>query len=148
MLRANDERTPLLAAVTSAPLAEAGEAEYAAERAHHGEPPEEDDEEPLDLTQIFLLCYTRLVEPIAFFGIFPYINSMIETTGGVAKEDVGFHSGLIESLFSATQMCVMIFWGRVSKPSTMAVNVLQAANIVRLLIVLAESQSSPYPSGV
>ncbi|KAF1967397.1 MFS general substrate transporter [Bimuria novae-zelandiae CBS 107.79] len=112
-IKINDERTPLLAAVTSAPLAEGAEAEVAAETAHHGTQPNEDeDEAPLDLTQIFLLCYTRLVEPVAFFAIFPYINFMIEKTGGVAKEDVGFYSGLIESLFSATQMCVMIFWGR------------------------------------
>ena len=38
---------------------------------------------------------------------------MIERVGGVDKEDVGFYSGLIESLFSATQMCVMILWGKV-----------------------------------
>jgi hypothetical protein len=38
---------------------------------------------------------------------------MIEKVGNVEKEDVGFYSGLIESLFSATQMCVMIFWGKV-----------------------------------
>ncbi|KAF2443600.1 MFS general substrate transporter [Karstenula rhodostoma CBS 690.94] len=109
-IRANDERTPLLAAVASAPLAEAGEAEVSANAAHYGAP--SDEAKPLDMTQIFLLCYTRVVEPIAFFSIFPYINSMIEKTGGVAKEDVGFYSGLVESLFSAMQMCVMIFWGR------------------------------------
>jgi hypothetical protein len=34
--------------------------------------------------------------------------------GGVEKEDVGFYSGVIESLFSAVQMCVMIGWGKVS----------------------------------
>lgn len=114
-IKANDERTPLLTAVASAPLAEAGEAEVSANGAHHEAPSEDGDEhKELDLTQIFLLCYSRLVEPLAFFSIFPYINSMIEKTGGVAKEDVGFYSGLIESLFSATQMCVMIFWGRVS----------------------------------
>jgi hypothetical protein len=55
-----------------------------------------------------LLCYTAVVEPIAFFGIFPYINFMIEKVGNVEKEEVGFYSGLIESLFSATQMCVMV----------------------------------------
>jgi hypothetical protein len=31
----------------------------------------------------------------------------------VEKADVGFYSGLIESLFSATQMCVMLLWGKV-----------------------------------
>jgi hypothetical protein len=61
-----------------------------------------------------VLCYTSVVEPIAFFGIFPYINFMIEKVGNVEKEEVGFYSGLIESLFSATQMCVMIYWGKVN----------------------------------
>jgi hypothetical protein len=73
----------------------------------------EDDDAPLPYDQILILCLTRLVEPIAFFSIFPYINSMIERTGGINKEDVGFYSGLIESLFSATQMCVMVLWGKV-----------------------------------
>lgn len=108
-VKANDERTPLLAAVSSAPIAEASDPP-----APGDEPGVQlDDDTPIPRTQIFLLCYARLVEPIAFFSIFPYINSMIEKTGGIDKEDVGFYAGLIESLFSATQMCVMIFWGKV-----------------------------------
>lgn len=74
---------------------------------------DEEEEKPLDKKQIFLLCYTAVVEPVAFFGIFPYINFMIERVGHVKQEDVGFYSGLIESLFSVTQMCVMLFWGKV-----------------------------------
>jgi hypothetical protein len=38
---------------------------------------------------------------------------MIEKVGNVEQEEVGFYAGLIESLFSATQMCVMILWGKV-----------------------------------
>lgn len=112
LIKANDERTPLLTAAASVPLAEAGEAEVSANAAHHGAG--SDESKSLDMTQIFLLCYTRVVEPIAFFSIFPYINYMIEKTGGIPKDSVGFYSGLIESLFSLTQMFVMIFWGRVS----------------------------------
>ncbi|GAW19401.1 hypothetical protein ANO14919_088870 [Xylariales sp. No.14919] len=67
---------------------------------------------PLPKTQILLLCYARLLEPIAFFSIFPYINQMAQENGDLAEEDMGFYSGLIESLFSLTQMCVMVFWGR------------------------------------
>ncbi|KAK7533066.1 major facilitator superfamily domain-containing protein [Phyllosticta citribraziliensis] len=37
---------------------------------------------------------------------------MIMDTGDVKEEDLGFYSGLIESLFSFTQMLVMIPWGR------------------------------------
>ncbi|RYP60721.1 hypothetical protein DL771_010409 [Monosporascus sp. 5C6A] len=72
----------------------------------------EEEDKPLPKRQIFLLCYARLVEPIAFFSIFPYINQMVQENGQLPKADVGFYSGLIESLFSLTQMIVMMFWGR------------------------------------
>ncbi|MCJ1382069.1 hypothetical protein MMC17_005181 [Xylographa soralifera] len=72
---------------------------------------DDDDGKPLPTGQIFLLCYARLVEPIAFFSIFPFINKMIWETGGLNEADVGFYSGLIESLFSLTQMLLMISWG-------------------------------------
>ncbi|KXJ93565.1 major facilitator superfamily domain-containing protein [Microdochium bolleyi] len=69
-------------------------------------------DKPFPRTQVMLLCYARMVEPIAFFSIFPYINQMLLRNGGLAEADVGFYSGLIESLFSLTQMCVMMAWGR------------------------------------
>lgn len=79
--------------------------------------------------QIFFLCFARLVDPVSFFCIFPFVNEMIYEMGNVDEADVGFYSGLIvrlmivvrihtltichqESLFSITQMCVMLFWGR------------------------------------
>ncbi|KAF1961288.1 MFS general substrate transporter [Byssothecium circinans] len=105
-VKADDERTPLLAANITAPVGEAAEAEQPIQTTQEGE------EAPLPRGQIFLLCYTSLVEPVAFFAIFPYINKMIEQAGGIRKDEVGFYSGLIESLFSATQMCVMVPWGR------------------------------------
>ncbi|KAI1272273.1 major facilitator superfamily transporter [Xylaria sp. FL0933] len=63
-------------------------------------------------TQILLLCYARLIEPVAFFSIFPYINQMVQENGHLREEDMGFYSGLIESLFSLTQMVVMVLWGK------------------------------------
>lgn len=39
---------------------------------------------------------------------------MVAKNGNLDPADTGFYSGLIESLFSLTQMCVMIFWGRLS----------------------------------
>lgn len=39
------------------------------------------EDKPLPKLQIFLLCYARLVEPIAFFSIFPYINQMVQENG-------------------------------------------------------------------
>lgn len=110
-IKASDERTPLLATISPIPTAEPIESSIGAAEAANG--PNDDEDVPLPRLQIMLLCFTRMIEPIAFFSIFPYINSMIEKTGGIDKEDVGFYSGLIESLFSATQMCVMIFWGKV-----------------------------------
>lgn len=61
--------------------------------------------------QIVLLCYLRMLEPMAFYTIFPYIAEMTERVGGVSDADVGFYSGMIESLFSAVQAVVLIFWG-------------------------------------
>lgn len=62
--------------------------------------------------QVVLLCFTALVEPVAFFTIFPFVNEMIHVQGGVPEQDVGFWAGLIESLFSLVQMAVMVFYGR------------------------------------
>jgi hypothetical protein len=61
---------------------------------------DEDEDKPLPVGQIMLLCYARLVEPIAFFSIFPFIQQMILEVGGVKEEDVGFYSGLIVSVLS------------------------------------------------
>lgn len=116
-VKANNETTPLLN-VEPAPVAESIISSHrppSDNDINTEDEVEEDAEEdvPLPKGQIFLLCYTTVVEPIAFFGIFPYINFMIEKVGNVKREEVGFYSGLIESLFSATQMCVMLFWGKV-----------------------------------
>lgn len=76
---------------------------------HRGE-----EDVPLPKLQIFVLCYCSLVEPIAYFCIFPFINQMIKETGSIEEEDVGFWSGMIESLFSLVQMLLMIFYGRMA----------------------------------
>lgn len=36
------------------------------------------EDKPLPKDQLFLLCLARLVEPVAFFSIFPFLNEMIE----------------------------------------------------------------------
>jgi hypothetical protein len=104
------ENTPLLAAGDIAPRAdpEISEATTLSDQSSGSDPADK----PLPRGQLFLLCYARFIEPIAFFGIFPYINQMAQQNGNLADTDVGFYSGLIESLFSLTQMCVMMFWGR------------------------------------
>ncbi|KAF2787241.1 MFS general substrate transporter [Melanomma pulvis-pyrius CBS 109.77] len=108
IIKVSDESTPLLSAITSGPITEPVEAAPQPNGIY-----DQDEDAPLPKVQIFLLCIARIVDPIAFFTIFPYINQMIKDTG-VKEVDVGFYSGLIESLYSATQMCVMIFWGKAS----------------------------------
>lgn len=79
--------------------------------------PEEDDR-PLPKAQLFLLCYCRMVEPIAFFSIFPYINKMIEETG-IEEQDVGFYSGLIVRyhLHEAVTRSISLIWSlHISRP--------------------------------
>jgi len=71
-----------------------------------------DENKPLPVFQILVLCYARFIEPVAFFSIIPYINKMAQENGNLDNADVGFYSGLIESLFSLTQMFLMIMWGR------------------------------------
>lgn len=111
----SDETTPLLSYVEPAPIPESHDPDDNSSNVQDGNQRgvDEDEDRPLPKAQVFLLCYSSCVAPTAFFSIFPYINFMIEKVGGVATEDVGFYSGLIESLFSATQMCVMILWGKV-----------------------------------
>jgi MFS family permease len=75
-------------------------------------PASSDDDKPLPVAQILLLCVARFLEPVAFFSIFPYINQMVQENGHLPETSVGFYSGLIESLFSLTQMVVMIGWGK------------------------------------
>lgn len=96
------ENTPLLAASAEGPTTQADSETLEINKigtttTTQEEQPPEDEDKPLDKTQIFLLCYARLVEPIAFFSIFPFINQMISDVGGVRVEDVGFYSGLIVS---------------------------------------------------
>lgn len=77
-----------------------------------GHDKDHDEERPLPKWQIIFVCYARMVEPIALFSIFPFINQMVKEHGQLADADVGFYSGLIESLFFFTQVCVMVFWGK------------------------------------
>ncbi|KAJ9143611.1 MFS general substrate transporter [Coniochaeta hoffmannii] len=112
-----DETTPLLA--VGATFLAAGDVALTADpemseatTLNEQSPADDSADKPLPKGQIILLCYARFIEPIAFFGIFPYINQMAQHNGNLPYTDVGFYSGLIESLFSLTQMCVMMFWGR------------------------------------
>lgn len=73
-----------------------------------------EEEKPFAYYQILILCYASIVEPVAFFIIFPYINEMVERIGNQLPENVGFWTGTIESLFSLVQMLLIIFYGRIA----------------------------------
>ncbi|KAK4229149.1 protein zinc induced facilitator-LIKE 1 [Podospora fimiseda] len=106
------EQTCLLSSSSTSPISISSE--EASESATTDEQTSSDDgdDKPLPVRQILVLCYARCVEPVAFFSIFPYLNEMVQENGNLPVEDIGFYSGVIESLFSLTQMLVMIFWGR------------------------------------
>jgi hypothetical protein len=101
------ETTPLLAEVEPQPIDESatlGEssANHNNESTTDGDDNEDNDaeaeeDEPLPYKQIVILCCARLVEPIGFFCIFPFVNQMIQETGNLDEADVGFYSGLIVS---------------------------------------------------
>jgi hypothetical protein len=104
---ATNETTPLLAASAAGPTAQANEEAVVNET--HPTDGDDDKDRPLPKLQIFLLCYARLVEPIAFFSIFPFINLMIFETGNLDESDVGFYSGLIVRSFLFAHVFVAIF---------------------------------------
>ncbi|KAK0111141.1 hypothetical protein ONS95_001517 [Cadophora gregata] len=109
------ENTPLLTSgADDAEVPLNDEAIISHENSDSDPTPSNVDLTPLPKLQIFVLCFARLIEPIAFFGIFPFINKMIKETGGMKEADVGFYTGFIESMFSVTQMTLMISWGRLS----------------------------------
>lgn len=111
-----DETTALLASGKTkhggAPTSDTLDSSSGPDGDNDGNNDNDDEKKPLPIAQILLLCYARAVEPLAFFSIFPYVSQMVQDNGGLADADVGFYSGLIESMFSLTQAIVMIFWGQ------------------------------------
>ena len=89
-----DEVTSLLAA-SNAVKPNTGIEDAIAPVPRDSQPDDAEDDTPLPKSQIFLLCYARLVEPVAFFTLFPFINKIILETGNLKEENVGFYSGLI-----------------------------------------------------
>ncbi len=70
---------------------------------------------PLPKAQLVCLCLIRLVDPIAFTQIFPYINEMmahLHLTNDPSR--VGFYSGLAESAFSICSLFSIYQWARLS----------------------------------
>jgi hypothetical protein len=91
------ENTPLLGTSADEPIVPVNDGAILNHESHENGStgPEGDHEKPLPKFQIFILCYARLIEPVAFFGIFPFISKMIYETGNLKKADVGFYAGFI-----------------------------------------------------
>lgn len=55
---------------------------------------------PLAKAQLAALCMVRLVDPIAFTQIFPYVNEMMEYLKVTEdRSKIGFYSGLVVSVY-------------------------------------------------
>ncbi|KIJ60217.1 hypothetical protein HYDPIDRAFT_99245 [Hydnomerulius pinastri MD-312] len=70
---------------------------------------------PLPKAQLAALVLVRLIDPVSYTQMFPYINQFmaeLQVTDDPAK--VGFYSGLVESAFSLSQLVSIYQWGRIS----------------------------------
>lgn len=108
-----DEITPLLASRPNDTAAQVNDAEIIGNVPSTTTNEDDDEGPPLDFNQIFWVCFARIADPIGMFCIFPFVPSMVRSMH-VPEEEVGFYTGLIESMFSLVQMCTMIFWGRLA----------------------------------
>ncbi|CAG9948856.1 unnamed protein product [Clonostachys rosea f. rosea IK726] len=68
------------------------------------------DSKPLPKGQIYLLCYARLMEMIAFYSVFPYLPQMIQFNDRLPEAEVGFYTGVVESATSIAEVSVLGFW--------------------------------------
>ena len=72
---------------------------------------------PIPWRPLLTLCLVRLIDPICFSDIFPYINDMLldmRVVGCNAPERASFYSGLIESTFSVAVALAIYPWARLS----------------------------------
>ncbi|WVQ94823.1 hypothetical protein IAU59_001906 [Kwoniella sp. CBS 9459] len=65
--------------------------------------------------QLAVLLSARVVEPIGYTILFPYVNKMVEDLmPEVPKSSVGKYSGAIESIFALSSVLFMYQWGKLS----------------------------------
>lgn len=70
---------------------------------------------PIPKGQLTALCCVRIVDPIAFSQIFPYVNELmshLHVTDNPSK--IGFYSGLAESAFAIAQLFTIYQFARLS----------------------------------
>ncbi|RDB20946.1 Endothelin-converting enzyme 1 [Hypsizygus marmoreus] len=70
---------------------------------------------PIPNLQLALLCFLRVLDPLNFTQIFPYVNQFMNRLKVVDDPSkVGFYSGLLESSFAISQLLAIYPWGFVS----------------------------------
>ncbi|KAI0811272.1 MFS general substrate transporter [Irpex lacteus] len=70
---------------------------------------------PLPKAQLATLCAVRLVDPIMFTQIFPYVNEMMDHLHLTEdRSKTGLYSGLVESSFAVAQLLSIYQWARLS----------------------------------
>ncbi|KAH9946226.1 MFS general substrate transporter [Epithele typhae] len=70
---------------------------------------------PVPKAELATLCAVRIVDPIAFTQIFPYVNEMMEhlhLTNDPSR--IGFYSGIVESSFALAQVVSIYQWAKLS----------------------------------
>ncbi|KAH0826229.1 major facilitator superfamily domain-containing protein [Lanmaoa asiatica] len=70
---------------------------------------------PLPKAQLGALVAVRIIDPMAYTQIFPYINQLLADLHIATPEQVGFYSGFIESVYSLAQTFSVYQWGRLSE---------------------------------
>lgn len=63
--------------------------------------------------QLVILSICRLADPIALSSVFPYLPEMIESFG-VPQDEVSKWAGITSAVFSLSQACTGVAWGRAS----------------------------------
>ncbi|KAJ3923297.1 major facilitator superfamily domain-containing protein [Lentinula edodes] len=69
----------------------------------------------LSLSQLAVICFLRVLDPLNFTQIFPYINEFVSRLH--LTEDpsqIGFYSGAIESVFALSQLVAIYPWSSLS----------------------------------
>ncbi|KAF8591070.1 MFS general substrate transporter [Ramaria rubella] len=70
---------------------------------------------PIPKLQVMTLCAVRIVDPISFTQLFPYVNEMmrdLHVTEYASR--IGFYSGLVDSVFAISQLFSIYHWGKLS----------------------------------
>ncbi|QRV75718.1 major facilitator superfamily transporter [Ceratobasidium sp. AG-Ba] len=67
-------------------------------------------------TQLFVILFLCLAEPITSSVIYPFITELVATLGVTNGDDrkVGYYAGIIESIFFLTETCLILQYGRLS----------------------------------